>query len=345
MKFSLFAHVERYDGSTPWPQLYGELTELVQTAEDGGFAAFWTGEHYGMEFTVGPNPITLLTHLAAQTRHIRLVTGNIVAPFWHPVRLASEAALADVLTNGRIELGIARGAYQFEFDRLMDGMNAMQGGSHLRELVPLLHQLWAGDVAHEGENWSFPATTSVPKPMHPRGPRIWIAARDPASHDFAVANGCDVCCTPLAKDDTEVEDLVAKFETACAAHPEVPRPRLMMLRHAFVAEREDQVPDAARAVKDWYAYFEHWIRNDGAVRLGHTNMLSDGDLEAKPVYDLETVAANNLIGTPETLIRRLGRYRELGIDEVGLWLDNGRPHAAKKATLELFIREVLPAFR
>ena len=99
------------------------------------------------------------------------MTGNIVAPFWHPVRLASEAALADVLTNGRIELGIARGAYQFEFDRLMDGMNAMQGGSHLREMVPLLQQLWAGDVAHEGENWSFPAATSVPKPMQAGGPR------------------------------------------------------------------------------------------------------------------------------------------------------------------------------
>ena len=344
MKFSLFAHVERYDGATPWPQLYDELTELVQTAEDGGFAAFWTGEHYGMEFTVGPNPLTLLVHLAGQTRDIRLVTGNIVAPFWHPVRLASEAALADVLTNGRIELGIARGAYQFEFDRLMDGMNAMQGGSHLRELVPLLHQLWAGDVAHEGENWTFPATTSVPKPIRAGGPPIWIAARDPASHDFAVANGCDVCCTPLAKDDSEVEDLVAKFETACAAHPDVPRPRLMMLRHAYVAEREDQVPDAARAVKDWYAYFERWIRNDGSVQLGHTDLLSDDDLAAKPVYDLETVAANNLVGTPDTLIRRLRRYEELGIDEVGLWLDNGRSHAAKKATLELFIREVLPAF-
>jgi alkanesulfonate monooxygenase SsuD/methylene tetrahydromethanopterin reductase-like flavin-dependent oxidoreductase (luciferase family) len=344
MKFSLFAHVERFDGTTPWPQLYGELQELVQVAEDGGFAAFWTGEHYGMEFTVGPDPLTLLVHLASQTRSIRLVTGNIVAPFWHPLRLASEAALADVLTNGRIELGIARGAYQFEFDRVMDGMNAMQGGSHLREIVPLLHQLWRGDVAHEGENWSFPTATSVPKPVQEGGPPIWIAARDPSSHDFAVANGCDVCCTPLAKDDTEVEDLVAKFQTACAAHPEVPRPRLMMLRHAFVVERDDQVPDAARAVKDWYAYFEKWIRNDGSVRLGHTGMLDDAELAAKPIYDLDAVTANNLIGTPETLIPRLQRYRELGIDEVGLWLDNGRPHAEKRAALELFIREVVPAF-
>ena len=84
MKFSLFAHVERYDGATPWPQLYGELTELVQTAEDGGFAAFWTGEHYGMEFTVGPNPITLLVHLAAQTRRHpardRQHRGAVLAP-------------------------------------------------------------------------------------------------------------------------------------------------------------------------------------------------------------------------------------------------------------------------
>lgn len=344
MKFSLFAHVERYDGTTPWPELYGQLTELVQVAEDGGFAAFWTGEHYGMEFTVGPDPLTLLVHLASQTRDIRLVTGNIVAPFWHPVRLASEAALADVLTGGRLELGIARGAYQFEFDRLMDGMNAMQGGSHLRELVPLLQGLWAGDLEHVGENWNFPLTTSVPKPVQAGGPPIWIAARDPASHDFAVANGCDVCCTPLAKDDREVEDLVEKFTAACAAHPEVPRPRLMMLRHAFVAETEAQVPDAARAVRDWYAYFEKWIRNDGSVRLGHTPMLDDATLAEKPVYDLETVAANNLVGTPDTLIRRLRRYQELGIDEVGLWLDNGRPHAEKRATLELFIREVVPAF-
>src|SRR3954452_15806121 len=108
MKFSLFAHVERYDGTSPGPQLYGQLTELVQTAEDGGFAAFWTGEEYGVEVTVRPSPLTLLVHLASQTRDMRLVTGNIVAPFWNPLRLASEAALADVLPDGRIELGIAR---------------------------------------------------------------------------------------------------------------------------------------------------------------------------------------------------------------------------------------------
>jgi alkanesulfonate monooxygenase SsuD/methylene tetrahydromethanopterin reductase-like flavin-dependent oxidoreductase (luciferase family) len=73
-------------------------------------------------------------------------------------------------------------------------------------------------------------------------------------------------------------------------------------------------------------------------------MVDDADLAAKPIYDLDAVTANNLIGTPGTLIPRLRRYQELGIDEVGLWLDNGRPHAEKRAALELFIREVVPAF-
>ena len=344
MRFSLFVHMERWDDQVSHRQLFEDLTELTLMAEAGGFSTVWIGEHHSMEYTISPSPMPLLAYLAGQTSTIRLGAGTIIAPFWHPIRVAGECALLDVISNGRMEVGLARGAYQFEFDRVMDGMNAMQGGSHLREIVPLLHQLWRGDVAHEGENWSFPTATSVPKPVQEGGPPIWIAARDPSSHDFAVANGCDVCCTPLAKDDTEVEDLVAKFQTACAAHPEVPRPRLMMLRHAFVVERDDQVPDAARAVKDWYAYFEKWIRNDGSVRLGHTPKLDDAELAAKPIYDLAAVTANNLVGTPDMLIPRLRRYQELGIDEVGLWLDNGRPHAEKRATLELFIREVLPAF-
>jgi flavin-dependent trigonelline monooxygenase, oxygenase component len=344
VKFSLYAHAERFDGDTPWPQLYAELTELAQIAEAGGFRAFWVGEHYGMTFAAAPNPLTFLVHVARSTSTIRLVTGNIVAPFWHPVRLASEAALVDVLTGGRLELGIARGAYQFEFDRLLDGADAMSGGARMRELVPLVQALWAGDVTHAGEHWSFPRTTSVPLPVQTGGVPIWIAARDPASHDFAVATGCHVCCTPLARGDEEVVDLVAKFDGACAAHPERPRPNLMMLRHFWCAGSEADVADGARAIKDWYAYFEHWIRNDGSARDGHVTMLSDDALAGKPIYDLDAVAANNLVGTPDTLIRRLRTYEALGIDEVSLWIDNGRPHAQKRATLERFIAEVAPAF-
>jgi flavin-dependent trigonelline monooxygenase, oxygenase component len=343
MKFSLFAHAERY-ADEPYEELFAELTELVQLAERGGFDAFWVGEHYGMEFTAAPNPLVLLSHLAARTSTIRLVTGNVIAPFWHPVRLASEAALADVLSGGRIELGVARGAYQFEFDRLVPGLGAADGGAYMRELVPLLRRLWAGDAGHDGL-WTFPATTSVPRPVQPGGPPIWIAAREAASHEFAVSEGCNVCCTPLAKDDGEVEDLVAKFEAAVAAHPDVPRPKLMMLRHACVVEHEHEVDGAAEAIRGWYAHFERWVRNDGSAREGRVEPVPASELAAaKPVYELDAIRDSALVGTPEMVVARLERYRELGIDEVGFWTDFPGGHALKRRSVELLVGEVLPRF-
>ena len=93
MKFSLFAHIERYDESVSHKQLLDELTEFTLMAEAGGMETIWIGEHHGMEYTVAPNPFINLAYLAAKTTTIRLGTGNIIAPFWHPIRLAGEAAL------------------------------------------------------------------------------------------------------------------------------------------------------------------------------------------------------------------------------------------------------------
>ncbi|NKX52619.1 LLM class flavin-dependent oxidoreductase, partial [Arthrobacter deserti] len=84
------------------------------------------------------------------------------------------------------------------------------GGKHLRELVPAVRALWEGDYAHDGEVWQFPTSTSVPKPVQKPAPPMWVAARDISSHEFAVANGCNVMVTPLMKGDEEVEDLARK---------------------------------------------------------------------------------------------------------------------------------------
>jgi alkanesulfonate monooxygenase SsuD/methylene tetrahydromethanopterin reductase-like flavin-dependent oxidoreductase (luciferase family) len=342
MKFSLFAHPERYDRE-PYDGLLDDLIELVVLAERGGFDAFWVGEHYGMDFTAAPNPLVLLSYLAARTTKIRLVTGNVIAPFWHPIRLASEAALVDQLSGGRLELGVARGAYQFEFDRLVPGVGARDGGAYMRELVPLLQQLWKGDVESDGL-WTFPPTTSVPKPATLAGPPIWIAAREATSHEFAVSNGCNVCCTPLSKDDSDVEDLVKKFEGAVAAHPLVPRPRLMMLRHACVVESEEEVDAAAEAVQGWYAQFERWVRNDETVSNGQAPPVPTAELTSKPIYELDAIRASALVGTPETIRGRLRHYQDLGIDEVGFWTDFPGGNVLKRRSIELLAAEVLPAF-
>ena len=250
MKFSLFVHMERLDAGQSHQSLYDEYIELCDMADRGGMCAIWTGEHHGMDFTIAPNPFINLADLARRTTNVRLGTSTVIAPFWHPIKLAGEAAMTDIITGGRLDVGIARGAYNFEYQRLSPGLDAATAGQRMRELVPAIKGLWAGDYAHEGETWSFPTTTSAPKPLQQPHPPLWIAARDPNSHDFAVANGCNVQVTPLALGDEEIESLMQRFNDACASHPEVPRPKIMCLRHTYVGSDEADIEQAARELSN-----------------------------------------------------------------------------------------------
>lgn len=346
MKFSLFVHMERYDEQTSHRQLFENLTELTLLAEAGGFSTVWIGEHHSMEYTISPSPMPLLSYLAAKTTTIRLGAGTIIAPFWHPIRVAGECALLDVISNGRMEVGLARGAYQYEFDRLAGGMPASSGGQHLREMVPVVKALWQGDYAHDGEIWKFPTSTSSPRPIQQPYPPIWIAARDPDSHNFAVKNGCNVMVTPLMKGDEEVLDLKNKFETALANNPEVPRPQLMVLRHTHVHSPEDSEgwKVGAAAISRFYRTFDAWFGNKQTPVNGILQPSPEEKFKERPEFELENIRKNTMIGTPEEIIARIKYYQELGVDEFSFWADNSLPHAEKKKSLELFIEHVVPAF-
>jgi flavin-dependent trigonelline monooxygenase, oxygenase component len=167
VRFSLFVHMERWDDSVSHRQLFEDLTELTLMAEAGGFGTVWIGEHHSMEYTISPSPMPQLAYLAARTSTIRLGAGTIIAPFWNPIRVAGECALLDVISNGRAEIGLARGAYQFEFDRMAEGIPASSGGTHLREMVPAVRALWQGDYAHDGEIWQCRRCGSPPATPHP----------------------------------------------------------------------------------------------------------------------------------------------------------------------------------
>lgn len=344
MKFSLFAHMERYRPEETHRQLYEEFLALCSIADEGGFSAIWTGEHHGMDFTIAPNPFLPLCDLANRTSNVRLGTATLVAPFWHPIKLAGEAAMADVITNGRLDISLSRGAYEFEYERLLPGLDAWKAGEMLREIVPAIQQIWQGDYAHDGKYWQFPAVTSAPKPMQQPNPPLWIAARDPNSHDFAVANGCNVQVTPLWLGDSEVESLMEKFETAVAAHPEVKRPKIMVLRHTFVGATEDEIVESAKDLSRFYCTFGAWFKNARPVENARIKPMSDEEMAAIEMYSPENMRRNHVVGTPEQVIERLKRYEAMGYDEYSLWMDNAMSFEKKKKTLELFIREVMPAF-
>jgi len=344
MKFSLFVHMERLNIGQTHQELYAEFIALCEIADQGGMHAIWTGEHHGMDFTIAPNPFINLADLARRTRNVRLGVGTVIAPFWHPIKLAGEAAMTDIITGGRLELGIARGAYSFEYERLLPGLDAWSAGQRLREMVPAIQHLWAGDYAHTGEYWQFPATTSAPKPLQHPHPPLWIAARDPNSHLFAVQSGCNVQCTPLANGEAEIASLMQRFTDACIQSPDIPLPRSMLLLHTYVGEDQADLEQAARELSRYYHYFFAWFKNERPLKQGLIAPLNDNELAANSNLTPQKMIKNLPIGTSQQVIERLKTYQAQGWDEYSLWIDSGMSFARKKASLLRFINEVMPAF-
>lgn len=345
MKFSLVVNMDRTDPSQDMRDVVKECLELAQIADEGGFEIIFTAEHHTIEATVAPNPFSLLIYWGQHTKRIRLGTAVVSAPYWHPIRLAGEAALADLLLEGRLELGLGRGSYQYEFDRMAGGMPQGEGGNYLRETVPLLPKLWAGDIEHNGDIFQFPATTSVPKPLQKPGPRMWIAARDPNTFDFAVKNGCHIMSTPLQRPIEEVYTLCERFESVVADNPQVPRPEHMMLRKACVYERPEDWRKPVDATIQFGRHFENLFRNIGTVENGFPEPVDVDVIANKEEYSPEALHENMVFGTPDQVIEKLEQYQTAGVDHYLYAARFGLPHAETKRSLELFCRDVIPHFQ
>ena len=336
--------MERLAPEQSHEKLYSDFLSLCTMADEGGMRAIWTGEHHGMEFTIAPNPFITITDLARHTRNVKLGTGTVIAPFWHPIKLAGEAAMTDLVTQGRLEMGIARGAYSYEYERIMPGMDAWEAGQRMRETAPLLRQLWQGDCAHSGEYYEFPSTSAAPKPLQENGPPIWIAARDPNSHEFAVQNGFNIQVTPLWQGIDEITSLMERFNAACDAYTG-PRPKVMLLHHTYVAADADDVDVAADELSRFYNYFGAWFQNKRPVSQGHISPLSEKEMAGNALMSSQNMKRDLTVGTATEVIDQIKRYEDLGYDEFSFWIDSGMSIERKRASLNRFINDVMPAFK
>ena len=344
VKFSLAINPERMDPSEDMRAVMTHTLEMVQMAEVGGFEIAWAAEHHAIEMTVAPGPFALLTWWAAHTSTIRLGTAVLVAPYWHPIRLAGEVGQLDLLSNGRVELGLGRGAYQREYDRVSPGTNPVTAAAALRETLPVLKGLWAGDFAYDGDLWSFPEATACPKPVQSPHPPVWVAARDPDTYDWAVANGCNIMCWPLTRPFAELEAYVGRLDAAVAKCPVgTPRPRQVAMRYSAVVSRSDDLDPYIRSLQSQAGRFENLFKGLGGVSNGFADPVDLESLSHRAEYDPAMLRENLMFGTPDEVIAKLRLYEGVGVDFI-YCPSYGAPMEAQKRSLRLFIDEVMPAF-
>jgi len=344
VKFSIAVNLERSSPGEDMRQVVRNALELVRLAEAGGFEIAWAAEHHTIELMPGPNPFTILMHWAAHTSRIRLGTAVVVAPYWHPIRVAGEAALFDLFSDGRLELGLGRGAFQYEFDRMAGGMEQREGGRHLREMLPVLRGLWSGDFEHQGDIWRFPRATSVPKPVQAPHPPIWVAARDPETFAWAMASGANIMATPLSRPHAEVGILGQRFADTLAKLPGIGRPRFLMLRRTCVYPREDDWSVPVQVSIEHDRRFESLFRNIGGVSNGFPEPADWAQVANRDAYRPETILDSMVFGTPAQVVARLRQYEAVGVDQFCYGASFGLPHEVARGSLELFITEVMPHF-
>ncbi len=154
--------------------LYREALELAREAERLGFDSVWLSEHHFLDDAYMPSLLPVAAAFAAVTERVEIGTALLLAPLYEPIRLAEDAATVDLLSRGRLVLGLGQGWREEEFEGL--GIELRDRHRRLEDTVATLRQAWSDGLVTGGETISYPGLAVTPKPARPGGPPVWIGA-------------------------------------------------------------------------------------------------------------------------------------------------------------------------
>jgi alkanesulfonate monooxygenase SsuD/methylene tetrahydromethanopterin reductase-like flavin-dependent oxidoreductase (luciferase family) len=145
MRLGLFSVVDHYPSELERAtgDFYAELLEQAEAADEWGFDSFWVAEHHFHEYGAVPRPPVLLAAAAQRTRRIRLGSGVVVLPFDHPLRVAEDYAMVDVLSGGRLNLGVGSGYLKHEYAGF--GVDPEDKRARFDEALEILLRAWTGE--------------------------------------------------------------------------------------------------------------------------------------------------------------------------------------------------------
>jgi alkanesulfonate monooxygenase SsuD/methylene tetrahydromethanopterin reductase-like flavin-dependent oxidoreductase (luciferase family) len=348
-------------GPTTEADAYRNSVVQAVAAEQAGFTHVWAVEHhFREEFSHMGAPEVWLASVAQRTSRVRIGHGVVLlpTPFNHPVRVAERIGALDVLSGGRVEFGTGRSIAELEIGGF--GIDPGDTRGMWAESVDFLRQLWTSgeaEVEFHGKYLELPPRKVFPRPVQRPHPPMWMAATSPMSYTLAGDYGLGVLAFGMAVDKDAMGRRLAEWRAAMAAST---RPLAMKNEQAavfmmcFVAESEA----AARKIcqEPFMRYLDATV--DSFLRWGEKRELPPGyewyatalkkgavrSGAAKFDYLLENGMI--LVGTPETIVERIRGFADAGATQMlvamQLW---DIPHEQTMRSIELFGREVIPAFR
>ncbi len=297
-------------------EIYGEVLDLGQAAEEAGLDSVWTSEHHFTDDEYLSGTMPTLGALAGATDEIELASGVALTPFYDPVRLAEDAATIDALSGGRLTLGLSIGYLDFEFENF--GVSKDERTERTEDAVRLLRNAWEpGPLEYDSEFHPIsPDAEVTPTPDEP--PEVVLGAVAKPAVRRAARMGDGWCANEMLsiediehrKNDIErvreEEGIGGEFTTYA-------------IQYAFVG---DSYEEAWETLRDGYFYQQRKYQEWGGEEA--IDELSD---EQKEEFEERA-----LVGTPEDVVEGVEKYREALGDDVHFVF---RPYAPGIDTEEL----------
>lgn len=346
MKFSVFDLSSQCEGMTQ-REVYRSFGERAALAEASGLGAYYISEHhFDPGFAIVPSPHLLIPTMAESTSEIRLGVMCTILPQHHPVRVAEEIRMMDLLSDGRLEIGFGRGAQEHE--QVGYGVDRVEAATLFDQSLELVTTLLRDNEINSYDTgpWKGGHVRLVPEATQRPHPPMWMTAVSDTSLTKAGRLGLKVAGAFL--EAKEVERAINVYrEGWAAAHDDGSSGHFASMNHVFVAESEEQVNKLARPHVD--GWLEGWLGivgqapEEGAADRGYEEHAAYYSRIANTKYDYAVDNDMVLFGTPEQVAAQLLRFDDRGVDEFMGWFQFGGldPDAANRS-IELFGTEVIP---
>ena len=314
-----------------YAEFYAECLEEISEGESLGFSNVWLSEHHFVDDGYLPSPLVVAAAIAARTTRIGIGTNVLLLPMHHPLRVAEDAAVVDLISGGRFTLGVGLGYVQHEFDAL--GFNRKNRPSLLEEGVEIIRRAWnEGRTGHEGRRWSLPDLPFEPRPG--REIPIYLGGYTEPALDRAarLADGFLASSGRVPLGETHAvltERVEARRRGDASSFP------FYASTTVFVHENGERAWDL---VAPGLAYQASRYAEWGADPEGPTpHRLRPEDLDRDKFF----------VGTPDEVAGRLvALHEEVPYDHLCFWGRlPGVTHEAALANMRLFASEVAPKVR
>jgi alkanesulfonate monooxygenase SsuD/methylene tetrahydromethanopterin reductase-like flavin-dependent oxidoreductase (luciferase family) len=353
MRFGTYYFLQAPPGRSDEEVIHGELLQII-FSEKLGYDTVWLTEHHFTEYGISVSPMALAAAIAAKTERIGIALAAAILPFHDPIRLAEEIAFVDVLSRGRLRVGIGRGNRPIEFAgyRVSQEENRERFG----EILDIMVQAWTQErVSYSGRFFSIEGIPVRPKPYQKPHPPLMLVCISPETIAFAARRAWPMLNSILYGPIQQLIDKRDFYVTAMreAGYGEQAIQKALsswsVSRHICVAPTDREAVAAAQAAELWY--------QQALARFLVPENIDAAPPPLQPQFraiaeTLKAVSWEKLLeetvvfGSPERVIDKVHEMQEIGVGELLCWMNFGSlPQETVLRSMRLFAEKVMPHFK